>query len=89
MLRRTRVYAEVIQKRSSQINARQIVIKDLPPEPNGIFFFRDELIREVQKRAGTMSIIVDSEPLPLGLFVEKYCSPMRSGKRLIARRSIA
>jgi hypothetical protein len=53
---------KLIQERSRQLKAKQIVIPDLPPEPNGIFFFRDELVREVQRRVGLTRIVVDTQP---------------------------
>ena len=62
MLHRTEIYARLIQEQSG--HARQIVIANFPAEPNGIFFFRDELVRQVQARMGTTQILVDGSPEP-------------------------
>ena len=47
MLKRTKSLAGEISTKVTEPNIKQIVILNLPPEANGIFFFRDELSRRI------------------------------------------
>ncbi len=60
MLRRTVWLADDVRARSLQTNMKQVVLLDLPPEANGVFFFRDELAREIYEKLPGAEVTFDT-----------------------------
>ena len=59
MLRRTKNLANAISAKVTETNIQQAVILNLPPEANGIFFFRDELLRQIVQRLPKEEVAFD------------------------------
>ena len=60
MLRRTKNLADAISAKVAETNIQQAVILNLPPEANGIFFFRDELSRQIVQRRPKEEVAFDA-----------------------------
>jgi hypothetical protein len=60
MLRRTRTLAAEVRSEGLQTGIRQVVVLDLPPEANGVFFFRDELATEIREKLPGAEVAYDA-----------------------------